>query len=196
MAVNKILGVDPGTTNLGYCLIDAKDASIITQGTISIAVDSKIKGAHAKVAIGVVDALREHILAADYVVAEQQMKVKMGVVFGAAVGAAAVLARPVAGVAPCPVKRHFGLPLRVPYAAHKRNAIEKAIELGAESVTSHAADAYLCARYAAEVILKTKATPKYERQSSVSDRRRRVRGPRVLPVRQSVVRMPLAKAVR
>jgi len=188
MAVNKIIGIDPGTVNLGYCVINASDGTILDQATVSIMIDKAVMGAHAKVAVGVVNALREPIASSDFVVAEQQMKVKMGVVFGAALAAAGT--KPVAGVAPCSVKRHFGIPLTGNYARNKRLAIEKVAALGVKGATSHVADAYLCALYAAEVILKTKPYSQHERQSPVPRSNRRVRGPGVLPLQTSDVRVP------
>lgn len=195
MSVTKILGVDPGTTNLGYCLINATDASIISQGTISIAIDKTVKGAHAKIANGVVNALRESILNADHVTVEGQMRARMHIVNGSVLGASIALGKPVSVVVPCSVKRHFGLPLKVSYLSHKKNAIEKANQLGAGSVTSHAADAYLCARYAAEVILKTLKQQTDVGQSSVPNSDRRIRGSRLLSLFEGELRVPCAQTI-
>lgn len=195
MAVNRILGIDPGTTNLGYCLIDAYTGVIIKSGNVDVGPMNLVKGAYAKIATGTVNALREHLVDAQYSVVEQQMRARMHVVSGAAMGASVALGVPTAGVAPYAVKLHFGIVPTGNHTENKRSAMTFVRNLGVNCPNSHVADAYLCARYAAEVILKTMPYNHHERQPTIPSSRRRVRRTGVLPVPASDVRVPCTQAV-
>lgn len=195
MAVKQILGVDPGTTNLGYCLIDAVTGAVVRDGNVAINFDKSVKGAHAKIATGVVNSLRGQLADAQFSAVEQQMRARMHVVCGAAMGASVALGVPTAGVAPSSVKTHFGIPLTGNHEANKKLALQFVRNQGVDCTNSHTADAYLCARYAAEVILKTKPYTHYERQPTVPNSRRRIRRTGVLPIPRGDVRVPCPQAV-
>lgn len=194
--MSRIIGVDPGTTNLGYCIIDACKGNIIRSANINIGHNSGTVGAFGKIATGVANSLREPLSQSQFSAVEQQMRARMHVVAGAAMGASVALGVPTAGVGALAVKRHFGIPPTGNHARNKQLALEFVHKQGITDITSHEADAYLLARYAAEVILKTMPYNQHERQSPVSGCRRRVCRTGVLPVPTSDVRVPREETIR
>lgn len=147
-----ILGIDPGTANFGWCLVDKETLAPIEDGNVRLIVKKDVLGHDAKIAFGVAQALEPLVARAQVVAPEQQMRQAMDIVCGATLGYALAKGRRVMSLHPTTVKRKFGIRAGGSNARNKVLALQKCDEWGYEFSTSHSADAYLCARYAALIL--------------------------------------------
>lgn len=195
-----ILGIDPGTTNFGWCIVNADTLERVSDGNIKLSVPANVQGADAKTACAVARELDALVAQVELVVPEQQMRRQMDIVCGATLGYALACAKEVMSVHPRSVKRRFGIPPGGSHANNKILALKKCEEWGIKFDTSHSADAYLCARYAA-VILKEKGSKKRKQDGSSSTQRsivpdssRRPRCGNILLLLESKLRMQSASS--
>jgi Holliday junction resolvasome RuvABC endonuclease subunit len=151
---NLILGIDPGTTNYGWCLVDPDSLLPVRSGNSRLDLSLRSAGGDASLVSGVGLALAEHIDAAQAVGCEQQMRRKMDIVCGASLGYALGKGKRIFSVAPGTVKRRFGIKPGGSREKNKILAVARVAELiGKNRVeTDHAADAYLVARYVALIL--------------------------------------------
>jgi Holliday junction resolvasome RuvABC endonuclease subunit len=152
MCATKILGIDPGRVNFGWCLLSSDSNTPIAHGVERLPFVGDVRGHDAKVAAAVAAVLSKIASTADLVVVEQQMRREYYVISGAVLGYALGTGKRVHSFAPAPVKRHFGIAPSINYETRKQRALDKAAELGAAFSTDHEADAYLTARYAVDIL--------------------------------------------
>lgn len=186
------LGLDPGTTNLGWCLVDEPSLLPVASGVCSIVWPKDVLGHDAGLVQGSCQAVEEMMEKSTDVVVEQQMRREFYVQTGALIGYAVAKGKNVSSVHPRSVKRAVGIPAGGSYENNKKLAQDKCDELLGKGTlsTSHAADAYLCARY---VILKRRAAKlSYVSilKPTIPHRARRSRSGGVLPDQGSKLRVP------
>lgn len=169
MASVKILGIDPGTANYGWCIVDSETLAKIDDGVVRLPVDAKLRGGDAKLSAGVASVLAPLVDRVQVVISEQQMRRKMDIVCAASLGYALGRGKKILSVAPATAKRKLGIRPGKSHAINKALALQKCKELGVDFVSDHAADAYICARYAA-LILKEESMHTNVRQPSLPDR--------------------------
>lgn len=157
----QIMGVDPGTTNFGFCVIDSETLKPLSSGRRHLALrKGGDEGADAKVVNAVGDVLAPLVEPVQVVGCEQQMRRQMDIVCGGVLGFAKGHGKQVISVAPAAVKRRFDIEPGGSREKNKILALDKCREWGFDFETDHEADAYLVARYVALILKGQKKKPK------------------------------------
>lgn len=163
----QIMGIDPGTANFGWCVVDSETLLPVRGGSVRLPASKTTEGGDAKVVNGVVSVLEPLVEGVEVVVCEQQMRRKMDIVCGSVLGYARGRKKQILSVAPASVKRRFDIPPGRCREKNKVLALAKCKEWGLAFETDHIADAYLCARYAALILKGEKKKNVSTRQSIV-----------------------------
>lgn len=150
------MGVDPGTRNLGVCLIDQDTGAIVFSVNLDLVSTSD---SDSTACVRLVAALVPffQFAAPGFVVVElQSQNYRMKLVETVVLTIAALFLIPAMAVSACTIKEHFhteGTGFNGHYQ-NKKDAVTVVEKLTGETVTNHQADAYLLARWYADISKK------------------------------------------